>query len=95
MVKMEMSNILSLNRSSQAKDIIRDFDDVLEGYSEEIIKSNQRSSAARVSPSQMQDLDAAGSTAIFNYSLYVIGFLAILAFLGVGYILFQASRKKP
>ena len=95
MIKMEMANILSLNRSSQAKDIIRDFDDVLEGYSEEIIKSNQRSSAARVSPSQMQDLDSAGSNSIFSYSLYVMSFLALLAFAGGGYVLFRAGRKKP
>ena len=60
-VKMEMANILSINLSTYINNSDGNFEMGINGYSEEVVKNNNRSTNSRVSPSQLRNLTESNS----------------------------------
>ena len=98
LVKLEMSNILSLNLSSDSPDLFGSPDGLPGNYSEEKMTSGNKASSSRVSPSRFRDLMAAESDKSKWDSNFVLLFSAaiivVVILAGGGFVLMRARGKK-
>ena len=99
MVKLEMSNILSLNQTIDTRDIFGSSDGIPGNYSETKIETDNVAAISRVSPSQLRDLiasDAATSGSDKNYMLFILlmAIVVVLVFGAGGSVLLWARGKK-
>ncbi len=97
MVKLEMSHILALNLSMDAPELIGSLDGLPGNYSEEKLKSGNRASGSRVSPSRFHDLIAAESDNSKWNSNFVLFFfcliIVVVILAGGGFVLLRARAR--
>lgn len=100
MVKMEISSIMSINRSIRMEDNgnIGSSRDELNEYREDVLEYENGSAIGRVSPAQLRELSSTGSATPksglnFKMILTITSIIVLLIFVGGLFILLKSRRR--
>jgi len=100
MVKMEMSQILSMGTSFRTEDegTVDPLEGTLYGYREETVEFESEPTVAMIPPAQLRRPDSAGSASsktglTFRVALFIVGGMVVLILVGGVFIILRAQRR--